>query len=68
MQYYLLIKWRICGYGNEYLTQSGVTENLPNASVCQKLSKGLAYTNLQGVERLIESFINRHRNVLSAEV
>ena len=48
----------------KYLTKCGVEEHLSNTAVYKKLSRGATYGQLQGVERLMESFISRHRDHL----
>ena len=48
----------------KYLTKCGVEEHFSNTAVYKKLSRGATYGQLQGVERLMESFISRHRDHL----
>ncbi|KAL7531142.1 hypothetical protein ACHAXR_007518 [Thalassiosira sp. AJA248-18] len=49
--------------------ESAVSEHLNNSEVYKRLSKGLAYGYLEGVERMFESFINQHsRSLPTAEL
>ena len=50
-----------CGFAiieTEHLTERGVSEHLGNPTVYKRLTQGEAIGQLQGVERLIESFIS----------
>ena len=49
----------------ECLTERGITDHLSNEDVYKRLSKREALGQLEGVERLMESFISQHCEGLS---
>ena len=49
----------------EFLTERGISDHLSNQEVYKRLSKKEAAGQLEGVERLIESFISKYSEELS---
>ena len=49
----------------EFLTERGISDHLSNQEVYKRLSKKEAVGQLEGVERLIESFISKYSEELS---
>jgi hypothetical protein len=49
----------------EFLTQRGISDHLSNSKVYKRLSKREALGQLEGVERMLQSFVSKHADRLS---